>query len=104
MTAVSMPGSRKSIVYCWRPFDFGAESYRGNASLQMYFHSFGSFRATLAGTGPLAALAANAPYVADFPEAWLTMPFSALISLPGTFQLSTAAAISIARAVAPARR
>jgi len=55
MTAVSMPGSRRSIVYCWRPFDLGSESYRGSASLPMYFQSFGSFRLTSVGTGPLAA-------------------------------------------------
>ena len=68
MTAVEHPGFTQVDCILLTAIRFRGRIVSGNASLLMYFHSFGSFRATLAGTGPLAALAANAPYVADFPK------------------------------------
>jgi len=58
-----------------------------------------------AGTGSVAATAASSPYVALRPLlTWRTTLFSVVSSAAGTFQVSAAAATSIARAVAPARR
>ena len=51
-----------------------------------------------------AAFAASSPNVAFLPEGCDTRPFSTVISCDGTCQSLAAAAISMARAVAPARR
>src|SRR4029450_12438986 len=67
--------------------------------------SFGSFRATRAGGAIVAASAATAPNVTLRPLGrCVIVLLGAAHSLPATFQRAAAAAMSISRAVAPARR
>ena len=64
-----------------------------------------SVRLAAAGTGSVAATSASSPYVAlRLLLAWRTVLACVVSSAAGTFQVLAAAATSIARAVAPARR
>ena len=66
--------------------------------------SLGSFSETPSGTGSLAAASARSPKVARLPDLWVSTPLETTISSAGTFQASTAACTSMARAAAPALR
>src|SRR5215472_9160091 len=69
------------------------------------FQSLGAFKSTCVGGAISAADAAIRPYVMLRPLGrWLITPCAAVHSATGTFHCAAAAAISIARAVAPARR
>jgi hypothetical protein len=75
--------------------------------LPMILKSFGFLSVTVlsAGAVSVAALAASSPYVALRRDArWCTTPASVVHSPAGTFQLAAAAATSICRPAAPARR
>jgi hypothetical protein len=102
-TAVRMPGTRTSMPKMPRPFVFSRVSSRcvGFPSSRK---SFGSLRGASAGGVRRAACSTSLPYESDRPSACLTVPFSARQVAGSTPQVSAAAAISMAFAVAPARR
>ena len=102
--AYSMSGSRTSMAKTGCPVTLSCRSRR-RRGVPASFQSRGSFSATLAGGSILAAPSATAPKVTLRPLAvWVMTLFCALHSEAGTFQRNAAAAISISRAVAPARR
>ena len=102
--AIFIPGSRTSMPYCVVPFTFAGVSRR-LAGVPISLNSLGSFKATCAGTGSFAAVSASAPYDSLRPvAACVTTPLCARHDAGSTFQVSAAAARSMVRAVAPARR
>ena len=104
ISAVSIPGTAKSIVYCAEPSVLALLSTRGGC-LPTSLKSFGSLSVTCAGGAIAAAFDASSPNVARRPDgAWDTTPRSTVISEAGTLHSRAAASTSMARAVAPARR
>jgi len=104
ITAVSMSGRWTSQVYTAAPVVLGRESTRG-ALRPISLKSRGSLRATLAGGVCRAAAGASSPKVARRPlAACVSTPRSTVIPPAGTCHACAAAATSMARAVAPARR
>ena len=104
MSAVSIPGSARSIVNCADPSVFALPSTR-RSSLPTSLKSLGSFSVTWAGGVRAAAFDASSPNVARRPDgACDTTPRSTVISVVGTPHSRAAASTSMARAVAPARR
>ncbi len=104
MTAVSMPGSEKSIVNLAEPSVLAAPSIRGTR-FPTRVNCDGSFNFTWAGGVSLAAFGASSPKVARRPDGGCaTTPRSTVISEAGTPHSRAAASTRVARAVAPARR
>ena len=104
ISAVSIPGSVKSMVNFAEPSVFAVPSSRGRC-VPTSLKSLGSFKVTSGGGVSVAAFAARSPNVARRPDgACETTPRSTVISAAGTLQSRAAASTSMARAVAPARR
>ena len=103
ISAVSIPGSARSMVNFAEPSVLAAPSSRGRG-LPTSVKSLGSFKVTCAGGFSAAAFRASSPNVARRPEAWSTTPRSTVISDAGTLHSRAAALTSMARAAAPAWR
>src|SRR4029077_11810107 len=75
------------------------------AGVPIKVKSFGSLSAIVSGTGRVAAFSARAPYVSVRPVGpWVTTPRLARHDAGSTSHVWAAAATSMVRAVAPARR
>jgi len=102
--AIFIPGSRTSMPYCALPFTLSGVSSRF-AGVPISVKSFGSLSGTLSGTGSLAAFSASAPKARLRPVGvWVTTPRFARHDAGSTSHVWAAAATSMVRAVAPARR
>ena len=102
--ATRMPGSLTSMLYCAVPFTL-ARASRRLAGVPISLNCAGPRRSTAAGTGRVAAVSTSSPYVSvRFVGTWITAPFSARQDVGSTCHVRAAAATSIVRAVAPARR
>ena len=103
-SATRIPGNATSMVNCAVPLVFGGTSTRGSFD-PIRVKSLRSFNGALSGAGTLAACVARAPNEASRLLApWRTTPRSIVISLAGAPHCAAAAAISIARPMAPASR
>jgi hypothetical protein len=102
IAAYFMPAIRTSIPYSALPFTLRGVSRR-RCALPISEKFAGDFSGTFAGSGKAAAAAASEPYVALRRDAAChTTPGRVVHSEAGTFHSRAAAAINIARAVAPA--
>jgi len=102
--AIFIPGRRTSMLNCAVPFTFAGVSSR-LAGVPISVKSLGSLSVTCVGTGSVAARSASAPYPSLRPVGvWVTTPRCARHDAASTFQVCAAAATSMLRAAAPARR
>src|SRR3989454_4678060 len=92
------------MPYWALPFTLSGVSRRF-AGVPINVKSFGSLSGTLSGTGSLAAFSAREPYGSVRPVGvWVTTPRLARHDAGSTSHVWAAAATSMVRAVAPARR
>ncbi len=103
MTAVNIPGNFTSIPNSALPFNFSGVSSR-LIGLPISLNVFGSLSCTFAGGVSLAAADARCPYVRLRFGPFSTAPDSVRQMDGSTFHCCAAAAISMARAAAPAWR